>query len=542
MSKFIVEITLIAVFGFMTAVFGEEPAPVEPAPPQDPRSVYELTAEESAAFAPTILDGPVLKRLAEKEIVPAPICSDAVFHRRVFLDLIGTMPTVDETKTFLADPAPDKRAALVDRLLDRPEFADYWAMKWSDALRVKAEFPINLWPNGAMVYHRWIRESFRVNKPINQFARELLLGSGSNFRNPPANFYRASQSRNARSIANAVGLTFLGARVEDWPIEKQEQFVTLFSRIGFKPSAQWKEEIVFWDDTPLKNSEVIFPDGSKGTVPEGSDPRVAFADWLLEPKNPVFARVTVNRAWNWMLGSGIVQPVDDFRADNPPSQPELLDVLAVEFVRMNYDWKQLLRLICNSRTYQQSPFARSEHAEAAAMFAFYPVRQIDAEVLQDMLRQVLVVPLGYFSDVPEPYTNVPDWRRTIALADASITHPFLETFGRPSRDSGMDGDRNLRPSVSQRMFLVNSSDMMLWIERSWRLRNAANAVASARKGENRHKVIAEYLFLALWSRYPTDEEAEMIREQFSVKGANETIVFQDILWTMFNSKEFLCRH
>lgn len=533
--------TLVVVI-LWTAFSVAEEVPPSPPPPPDPRAVYELSAEQSDAFTPTPLDAPVLKRLAEKGIPPAPICSDAVFLRRVYLDLIGTLPTVEETRTFLADEAPDKRAALVDRLLDRPEFVDYWAMKWSDTLRVKAEFPINLWPNGAMVYHRWIRESFRVDKPLDRFARELLLGSGSNFRNPPANFYRASQSRDARSIAAAVALTFLGARLGDWPQERQDQLVAFFSRVAFKPSAEWKEEIVYWDDTPLDLAELVFPDGQKVAVAEGVDPRVLFADWLLRAENPVFARVVVNRAWNWMLGGGIVDPPDDFRDDNPPSNPELLDVLATEFVRANYDWKQLLRLICNSRTYQQSSFGRGDHPEAAALFAFYPVRQIDAEVLQDMLRQVLVVPLGYSSDVPEPYTNVPDWRRTIMLADASITHPFLETFGRPSRDSGMDADRNLRPSVSQRMFLVNSSDMMLWIERSWRLRSAANAEAAARKGEQRHKVIGEYLYLTLWSRYPTEEEAEKVREQYAVKGRNETAAFQDLLWTMLNSKEFLCRH
>ena len=515
---------------------------------QDLRAPFELPESESPSVPGNVLDPVVLAKLNEKQIPASPLCSDAVFVRRIYLDLIGTIPTTKETIDFLNDKTPNKRAVLIDALLERPEFIEYWSLKWADTLRVKAEFPINLWPNGAMVYHRWIRESLRSNKPMDQFVRELLLGTGSNFRDPPSNFYRAVQNRDAGSIAEAVALTFLGARYEDWPKEKQDQLSKFFSKIAYKGSAEWKEEIVYWDDRPFDSPDVVFPDGQTGKVVSGQDPREVFVNWLVTPQNFRFTRNLVNRTWFWLFGRGIVHYPDDFRDDNAPSNPALLDLLSSELIKSKYDFKQLLRLICNSKTYQRSSIARSTHSEAGALFAYYPTRQVDAEVLQDMLRQILSVNIEYASDVPEPYTHIPNWRRTIMVPDGSITAPFLETFGRPSRDTGLESDRNFNATASQRMFLVNSSEMMQWIEQSWRLRNAANAAAGAGKnGDERRTLMLNYLWLTIVSRYPTEYEISMAKALFDNKlfaqiKKNETVVYQDLIWTLFNSKEFLCRH
>jgi hypothetical protein len=521
---------------------------VDPAKNDEWRSPFELSDTESRQIPGNAIDQPVFDILSQKQITPAAICSDAVFLRRVYLDAIGTLPTVKEATDFLNDKKPNKRAILIDLLLERPEFVEYWSLKWGDTLRVKAEFPIRLWPNGAMVYHRWIRDSIRSNKPLDLLTRELLLGAGSNFRNPPANFYRAVQNRDPNSLAESVALTFLGVRLEHWSKEKQDQMAVFFSRVAYKDSAEWKEEIVYWNDQPLESPEVIFPDGQKVRVTEGQDPREIFVNWLVTPQNPWFAKNLANRIWFWVFGRGIVHEPDDFRDDNLPSNPKLLDLLASELVRSKYDFRQFVRLILNSRTYQLSSIPRSNHPDAESLFAFYSSRQVGAEVLQDMFRQILGVNIQYASDVPEPFMYIPDWRRTITIADGSITNPFLETFGRPTRDSGVESDRNLNATVSQRMFLINSSEMMQWVENSWRLRNAANAASGAGKnGEERRILMLHYLWLTILTRYPTTHEIEMAKALFDQKlfsqiKKNDTVIYQDLIWTLFNTKEFLCRH
>ena len=201
------------------------------------------------------IDKLVFGRLEQLGLPPAHLCSDAVFVRRVYLDAIGTLPTAQEVRAFLADEDPNKRSVLIDRLLEREEFADYWAMKWGDLLRVKSEFPINLWPNAVQAYHRWIRTSLKENLPYDRFVRELLTASGSNFRVPQVNFYRAVQSKEPQALAQAVALTFMGVRPEDWPQDKWSQMAVFFSQVGYKSTLEWKEEIVLFDPNHPHGSE-----------------------------------------------------------------------------------------------------------------------------------------------------------------------------------------------------------------------------------------------------------------------------------------------
>src|ERR1019366_1812154 len=359
------------------------------------REIYQ-TAGAVASVSPTPganrIDELVFGKLKEKGITPAAPCSDGAFVRRVYLDVIGTLPTAQEAKAYLKDTDPNKRQILIDRLLERKEFAEYRAMKWGDILRVKSEFPINLWPNAVRAYDQWIRASVRENMPYDKFARALLTSSGSNFRDPPVNFYRALQRKDPQTTARAVALTFMGVRPEGLPTERWSGMATFFSQVGYKATLEWKEEIVFFDPRkPLPTStsaEAVFPDGTKASVLPDQDPRMVFADWLITPQNPWFTRNIANRVWSWLLGRGIIHEPDDIRPDNPPSNPELLAHLEQELIAARYDLKHLYRLILNSKTYQLSCIAASEHPEAADLFASYPVRRLEAEVLIDAICQI----------------------------------------------------------------------------------------------------------------------------------------------------------
>ncbi|MCX6875195.1 MAG: DUF1553 domain-containing protein [Verrucomicrobia bacterium] len=501
-------------------------------PPGPPREPFE-----AAAFAvpQSRIDVLVFGRLAKENLAPALPCSDAVFVRRVFLDLIGTLPTPDEVAAFLSDKASDKRAKLVETLFTRNEFTDYWAMKWSDLLRVKAEFPVNLWPTPAQAYHRLLRTCVRNNLPLDRFARGLLTASGSNMRVPEANFFRAVQNREARSLAAAVSLTFMGVRQESWSPAELDALSVCFSRIGYKTTMEWKEEIVFFDEaTAAPKSPVRMPDGQVLAIPPERDPRAAFADWLLQPDNPWFARNLTNRAWCWLLGRGIIHEADDLRKDNPPSHPELLAYLEKEFVSHGYDLRHLFRLIVNSRTYQLSCLPADSSPRALELFAAYPIRRLDAEVLIDAICAVTGTSETYSSAIPEPFTFLPDGSRAIALPDGSISSPFLELFGRPARDSGFESERNSNPSAAQRLHFLNSSQIRAKIEQGSTLRKLVRNSG----GPNN---IAVQLYTDILSRPPTAAETAIVRETLSTT-TNRREALIDITWALFNTTEFLCRH
>jgi len=500
---------------------------------------YEVSAGRSAPDSSGKIDALVFGRLRQLGIRPAKVCSDAVFVRRVHLDVIGTLPTAREAREFIDDKSPDKRRKLIDRLLRRPEFADYWAMKWADLLRIKAEFPINLWPNAAELYHRCIRQSIRENKPLDRFARELLTASGSNFAVPEVNFYRAVQSKDANTLAKAVALTFMGCRLEKWPRQRQANMAMFFDSVGYKRTAEWKEEIVFFDPSKAAGKparRAILPDGTKATIPAGTDGRAIFADWLVSPKNEYFSRNLANRAWSWLVGRGIVHEPDDIRPDNPPSNPELLRLLQRELIAAKWDVKALFRLILNSRTYQLSSIPASDKPEAAANFAHYPVRRLGAEVLVDALCQITGTTEKYTSQIPEPFTFIPPKQRSIALADGSITSSFLVMFGRPARDTGLEAERNNRPTASQRLHMLNSSHVQKKIEQGPRL--AALLRTRMPPGE-----MIRMVYLTILSRYPTAEEMKVVADYAaSNKSSRGRDAVVDVVWALMNSSEFLYRH
>jgi hypothetical protein len=488
------------------------------------------------------LDELVAGSLRQLGITPAKVCSDEAFVRRVYLDVTGTLPTAEQARQFLKDSDPDKRRILVDLLLESEEFVDYWTMRWCDLLRVKSEFPINLWPNAVQAYHRWIRTCVKENMPYDEFVREMLTASGSNFRTPQVNFYRAVQNREPQAIAQAVALTFMGVRPEGWPQERWSGVAPFFSQIAFKRTGEWKEEIVLFDleqaatDAAVKTlRKATYPDGKRAELSPGQDPREAFANWLLAPKNPWFARNIVNRAWFWLLGRGIIHPPDDIRPDNAPVSPELLAFLEQELVASQYDLKHLYRLILNSTTYQRSHISPTADSRGEKYFACYPVRRLEAEVLIDALCQISGTREQYSSIIPEPYTFMPEDQRSVAMADASITSPFLEKFGRSSRDTGLASDRSNRTTASQRLHMLNSSHIRRKIEGGPKMQPLVHW-----SREKSDESIAE-LYLTILSRYPTEEELQIVKS-YRETGSGTGRVLRDLAWALINSPEFSFRH
>jgi hypothetical protein len=507
--------------------------------PQTPRSPFESPLAPAPANK---IDELVFARLARLGVEPARLSSDAVFVRRVYLDTIGTLPTADETRAFLANPDPAKRSQLIDRLLTREEFADYWAMKWCDLLRVKSEFPINLWPNAVQAYHHWIRTAVRDNLPYDRFVRALLTGSGSSVRVPQVNFYRAVQSREPQSLAQAAALTFMGARAERWPGDRLAAMAAFFSQVGYKSTGEWKEEIIFFDPnrpwtggTAARLRTVVCPDETTVRLGPDQDPREAFAAWLTAPNNPWFARAIVNRLWAWLLGRGIVHEADDLRPDNPPSDPALLALLERELVASRYDLKQTYRLILNSTTYQLSSLPRNAQAGGEADFSHYLMRPLDAEVLIDAISQITGTTEQYSSPIPEPYTFIPGDQRSIALADGSITSAFLDTFGRSPRDTGLEAERNTRPTAAERLYLLNSSQVQRKLEQSATLQALIQARGDA-------VALINSLYLTILSRFPTEDEVKAITAYTQTAPGNRRVVALDVAWALINSAEFLYRH
>jgi Protein of unknown function (DUF1553)/Protein of unknown function (DUF1549) len=526
--------------------------------------------ERADAPAPTPLDRLLTAHWQKLGIQPANPCSDAVFLRRVYLDVTGTLPTAAEAAAFLKNPG---RPALIERLLASDRYAAYYAMKWSDLLRVKAEFPINLWPNASQAYYHWIRASVAADKPYDQFARELLTSTGSNFRDPTVNFYRALQSREPQAIAQTVALTFMGTRTVpvtqahglQAPASGREAAAAglagFFSQIGYKETHEWKEEIIFFDPSKKLDPKPVFPDGTPARLAPNQDPREAFAAWLTAPQNPYFARAIVNRVWSWLLGRGIIHEPDDIRPDNPPENPELLAYLEKQLVANHYDLKSTFREILTSNAYQLSsipqvgqalsPANRGEAAASssvpgprppapgpasgvAASFAAYPLRRLDAEVLADAINGIAGSTESYTSAIPEPYTFMPDEQRAVELPDGSITSAFLDLFGKPARDTGFESERNNRITDAQRLHLLNSTSVQR------KLQQGPHLAAMMRDVRDPRELINQ-LYLTILSRYPSDDEWKLIQahSQTGVRGANAIF---DLAWALINSTEFLCRH
>ena len=408
-----------------------------------------------------IIDDKAAAKWLELGLVPSGLCTDAEFLRRAMLDTIGTVPTPGEVEDFVADPALDKRAKLVDRLLDRPEYVDFWALKWGDLLRVNTD---KLGAQGMLAFNLWLRDAFRANKPVGRMVEELVTAQGSIYTNGPANFFRVAA--NPEDLAETTAQVFMGVRLQcakchHHPFEAYGQddyygLAAYFARIRTKGSQEFGlfggEQVIF----VANSGEVSQPRTGKVmkptplNAPSADDPvdrRRALAHWLTGPDNPWLARNVVNRYWGYLMGKGLVNPIDDLRETNPPSNPELLDALASEFIAGGYDLKKLLRLILNSRTYQLSALATPENRLDTTFFTHYQIKRLTAEQLLDAI--------NYATGTTEKFGAKPLGTRAIAMPDTSVKSYFLDTFGRPLRVLACECERSPDPNLSQALHLMN---------------------------------------------------------------------------------------
>ncbi|MBE6393235.1 MAG: DUF1553 domain-containing protein [Lentisphaerae bacterium] len=478
-------------------------------------------------------------------LAPVKRAGDDIFLRRVMINVTGKVPTIAEVRAFTADKAKDKRSKLIAKLLDSPGYADMMAMRFADMFRIKSEFPINLWPNAVQSYHRYFRDAAVQNRPWNKVARELLTASGSNFRVPAANFFRASSVRTAEGLAKVTALSFLGINTDKLSADERKDFAAFFSRISFKSTDEWKEEIVFLNPDPVLLTAVT-PDGKSFEINSPAvDPRVVFADWLLEKDNPFFARAFVNRAWHWIFGKGLIDPADDMPLpkgffgklfSSESGNEKVLNFLASEFTRSNYDIKKLFCLILNSCAYSADwKTLPSEQTEAEKCFAVYPFRRLEAEVLVDIYSQILGAHESYSSVIPEPFTFLPKGSPAVTIADGSISSRTLDNFGKPSRDSGVLAERNNNISASQRLFLMNSN----WIYQ----RTGSLPWKIFKKRRMNDYLRTEELYLTILSRKPTAAEIKKIdKYRKKLDRKSRWRVWSDLAWALINTREFLHHH
>ncbi len=495
-----------------------------------------LTAMGGLCVANSDIDKHIASSLASQKLEATPACDDATFHRRASLVLTGRLPSWQEAEAFLADKAEDKRDKLIDRLMSSDAFVDFQVLKWGDLLRIKAEFPSNIWPNGVQAYTRWVREQVRANRPYDEMIYELLTSTGSNYRDPAVNFYRAFQKREPALIADNVALLFLGIR------KAPESFPPFFTQLRYKATKEWKEEIVYLDlDAPMKESSFEMPDGQTIKLEDRRDARRYLARWLVGERgkrvNHAFARCMVNRVWFWIMGRGIIHPVDDLNPKNLPSNKALLDMLEKDFVASGYDIQKLMKSILLSDAFERSSLyggEQKEQAEAIKHFAVFPTTRLTSEQLIDALGDMTGILDVYTSKVPEPYSYYPNDIRAVQLEDGSVGTPQLELFGRPSRDVSLESDRSNDLNSKQVLYLLNSAGVLVKLAESEKLKALCDESADAPE-------LLKRIYLMMLSRYPSEQESELLLPHLENKATRHKQA-QLIIWALLNSPEFLFNH
>jgi hypothetical protein len=502
--------------------------------------IPRLDTVGAAPAEQNFIDGPVYRRLAQLSIAPAGVCDDATFLRRVYLDLIGTLPTAAEARSFAADTRPDRRGQLVDALLKRPEFNDYWALKFADLLRVDRQA---LGHKNAYRQYQWIQRSLAENKPLDQLAREIVTAEGPLAEHPEGYFFSTTGSPG--KSASAVSQVFLGVRIEcaechHHPYDRWSQtdyygMTAYFAQLQRKSSSLG--EVLFAAGDPATNHPRTgqnVPAHALGQAMRekniAGDRRVEFAKWLTASDNPFFARNWANRLWAHMLGRGVVEPVDDFRATNPPSNPELLEALAKSLVEQKYDLRAMLRTIAASRVYQHSSQPNATNETDEQNYSRFLLKRLDAEVLLDAVCQT--------TGVPEKFAGVPAGSRAIELWDSQVDHEFLRLFGRPTRQSVCECERVSEPSVAQVFHLLNSERVQDKLSRE-----DGRVADLASRTKDDEQLIAD-LYVTFLSRGPTAEEQRrsLSHIQSARDAADRRERAEDLAWTLLNSLEFVFNH
>lgn len=500
-------------------------------------------------FTPNnIIDLKAAAKWRELGLIPSPTCSDAEFLRRAMLDAIGTTPTPDEIDAFLTDRDPDKRSKLIDRILQRPEYVDYWNLRWGDVLRINSD---KLGAQGMLAFNLWVKGALRENMPFNRMVEALVTAQGSIYSNGPANYFRVA--RTPDDLAETTAQVFMGVRLQcakchHHPFESYGQddyygLAAYFARVRTKASDEFGlfggEQVVY----VYKSGEVRQPRSGKTMVPrplndkptdDPIDRRRALAKWLTAPSNPWLARNVANRYWGYLMGKGLVNPIDDLRETNPPTNPELLDALADSFVKSGYDLKSLLKLILNSRVYQLSSQSTAGNRLDTTFFTHYTIKRLSAEQLLDAMNQAT----GTF----EKFPKLPIGTRAISVPDVNFfpdSAPqsyFLKTFGTPSRVIACECERSTDPTLSQSLGMMNGEI----INRKLSQKDARLAKL-LKNPKLTNETLVETLYLITFNRHPSTAEAASAESLLS-EVPDRSQGAQDLLWGLMNSKEFLFNH
>jgi hypothetical protein len=500
----------------------------------------------------TLVDEHTSKKWYDLGLVPSELCTDAQFLRRVSLDLTGSLPTPAKVSAFTADADPHKRDKLVEELLDSHEFSDFFANKWADILRVKRNGDANR-ARGTFAFHDWIRNAMATDLPYDEFARAVLAATGDEVSAPPTVWYKELQ--NPEQFVDDTAQVFLGLRLacaqchhhpyERWSQDDFWGIAAFFGRVGRK-AVMAPDELLPGQPAPR---QIIYPrssgsvinkktnqpavmkplDGAAMTAAPDQDPRQMLVDWMVDVKNPFFARAVANRYWAHFFGRGIVDPLDDMRVTNPPSNPELLDALAKDLIDHKYSLKNLVRTIVKSRTYQLSAVPNEFNQHDKQNYARYYPRRMSAEVLYDAVDLVTDSPAG-FGGLPQD-RHAP--RRAVQLPDESFASYFLDVFGRPQRISACECERVSEANLAQALHLLNSDEVQ------GKLARAGGRADTLAKDKRPDAEKVEELFLWAFARKPTPEQRDLALAHLTKHAANKKVAYENILWALLNTKEFV---
>jgi Protein of unknown function (DUF1549)/Protein of unknown function (DUF1553) len=499
--------------------------------------------------ANNVVDALVLAKLKAHKIHPSGPSTDAAFLRRAYLDALGLLPTPAEARSFLADPDPDKRSKLVDRLLARPEFADFWALKWADLLRNEEK---TMGAKGLWIFQRWLRDQVARDVPLDVFARSLVSSTGSTYENPPASFHRTN--RDPMTAAETIGQVFLGVRLQcarchnhpfdAWTQDDYFGLAAYFGNVRRKQLNNVRTDT--FDSHEINGDEMIYLEGQPGTIqprtgeklepkpPHGPRPALgddpdalkALAGWLTAD-NPQFARNMANRAWYHLMGRGLVEPVDDFRDSNPPTNPALLDALAVELVKEGYRLRPMVALIMKSRTYGLDARPEEANVDDEINFSHAAVRLLPAEVLLDAIGQVL--------EKTESFDRAPLAMRSVQMPGARPGGSFLKTFGKPDRLLTCECERSDSTTLAQAFQLINGESI-----RS-KLLDDDNRIGRLIRSGAADPAILDEIYLAALGHEPDATRRTAILDHVG-RSADRRKAWEDVTWALLNSKEFLLRH
>ncbi|MCU0711651.1 MAG: DUF1549 and DUF1553 domain-containing protein [Pirellula sp.] len=499
-----------------------------------PEGINYKTPEAAGNYIDTL----VKAKLQKLRLPESGICTDEEFVRRTTIDIVGLLPTDEETKQFVTSTEPDKRAKWIDSLLERKEFSEIWAMKWSNLLMIKSNNQVSY--KAAYLYYNWLTNKIASNTPIDQVVRELISATGGTFESPATNFYQVELDR--LKLSENVAQVFMGIRTQcaqchnhpfdRWTMDDYYGFTAFFAQIGRKQGEDYRQLVVFnaggGETNHPVGGAVVKPKFLGGVVPEvaGKDRREVLANWITSQDNPFFAKSVANRVWAHYTGVGIVNPVDDFRASNPPSNPELLDELAKRLVEYKYDIKQLVRDICNSQTYQRSVTPVPGNEDDTRNYSHASVRRIPAENLLDCISQA--------TNTKDKFQGLPIGARAVQIADGSTSNYFLTSFGRSQRTTVCEEEATTDPSLSQALHLINGDAT------GGKIANGGLLKTWKDQGLTQQQII-EKIYMRCISRAPTEAESSTLLKMIA-EAPNEEQGLQDVFWAVLNSREFIFNH